>query len=296
MLKNKKGLIIFLIILLAIISILLIVFMIGSINGKFRFSNLITHKVSNELVLDEYYDNTFSIINVSASASEIYVKESLEEKVRVVIYGNKDKIDVKVNNNELLISSTEKGCTWFCFNKTVARIEIYLPKNYKNTLDITNNYGDIEIGEFLNATIHINEDCGDVEIDGGNNIAVDNDYGDVTIGTAHIANIEESCGDIKINSVNELVAENNYGDIKVDSVNSYFNVSNDCGDIKIEKVNIEKNSYIKDDFGNIKLGSTNEIYIDAKTDLGDVKINNNYHKSDIILTIKNDCGDIEVGN
>lgn len=294
--KNKKGLIIFLIILLAIISILLTVFMIGSINGKFRFSNLITHKVSNELVLDEYYDNNFSIINVSANASEIYVKESLEEKVRVVIYGNKDKIEVKDNNNELLISSNEKGCTWFCFNRTVAKIEIYLPKNYENKLDITNNYGDIDIGEFLKATININEDCGDVEIDGGNNIVVDNDYGDVTIGTAHMANIEESCGDIKINTVNELVAENNYGDIKVGSVNSYFDISNDCGDIRIENVNIEKNSYIKDDLGDIKLGTTNEIYIDAKTDLGKVKINNNYQKSDITLKIENDCGDIIINN
>lgn len=295
--KNKKGLIISLIILLAIISILLTVFMIGSINGKFRFSNLfITHKVSNELVLDEYYDNTFSIINVSASASEIYVKESLEEKVRVVIYGNKDKTDVKVSNNELLILSTEKGCTWFCFNKTIAKIEIYLPKNYENKLDITNNYGDIDIGEFLNATININEDYGDVEIDGGNNIIVNNDYGDVTIGTVHKANIKESCGDIKINTASELVAENNYGDIKVGSVNSYFDISNDCGDIKIENVNIDKNSYIKDDLGNIKLGSTNEIYIDAKTDLGKVKINNNYQKSDVILKIENDCGDIIINN
>lgn len=294
--KNKKGLIIFLIVLLAIISILLTVFMIGSINGKFKFYNFIKHKVSNELVLDEYYDNTFSVINVSAKASEIYVKESLEEKVRVVIYGNKDKTDVKVNNNELLISSTEKGCTWFCFDMTISKIEIYLPKNYENKLDITNNYGDIDIGEFLNATININEDCGDVEIDGANNIIVDNDYGDITIGTAHMANITESCGDIKINTANELVAENNYGDIKVGSVNSYFDISNDCGDIRIENVNIEKNSYIKDDLGYIKLGTTNEIYIDAKTDLGKVKINNNYQKSDITLKIENDCGDIIINN
>ena len=41
---------------------------------------------------------------------------------------------------------------------------------------------------------------------------------------------------------------------------------------------------------------TNEIYIDAKTTLGRTKVNNCYQKSDVTLTIKNQCGDIEIDN
>lgn len=42
--------------------------------------------------------------------------------------------------------------------------------------------------------------------------------------------------------------------------------------------------------------STNDIYIDAKTDLGDVDVNHNNRMSGITLKIKNNCGDIEVDN
>ena len=73
-------------------------------------------------------------------------------------------------------------------------------------------------------------------------------------------------------------------------------MENDCGDIEVNNINLNKNSYIKDEYGDIKIGNTNELYIDAKTNLGKVKIKNNYHKSDITLKIENDCGDIEVNN
>ena len=79
-------------------------------------------------------------------------------------------------------------------------------------------------------------------------------------------------------------------------VNNYLNLTNDSGDIKINNVNLNKNSIIKDEYGDIEINNTNQIYIDAKTDLGDTKINNNFHKSDITLKIENECGDITVNN
>ena len=52
-------------------------------------------------------------------------------------------------------------------------------------------------------------------------------------------------------------------------------------------------SEISASLGNVEIGKTNEIYIDAKTTLGRTKVNNNYQKSDVTLTIKNQSGDIE---
>ena len=52
----------------------------------------------------------------------------------------------------------------------------------------------------------------------------------------------------------------------------------------------------ENNLGDIKILNTNEIYFDAKTNLGDTKINNNYNKSEITLKIQNDCGDIEINN
>jgi hypothetical protein len=271
--------------------------MIFVMSGKIRISKFVLHhNVSNELIIDEKYELDFNIINVKSSSSDIYIKKSEDNNIRVIVYGDKDNTSVDTNNNELSITSKEKGCIGFCFNTTVAKIEVYIPEDYENEINLDNNYGDIEVAEFLNATIDINADCGDVKVSGAKNVTISNDYGDVILEKAETASINVSAGDIKINTVKNLTAENNYGNIKIDNVNSYLNVKNDCGDIKISNINIDKKSYIEDNYGDIQIGSTNEIYIDAKTDLGDVKINNNYNKSDITLIIKNDCGDIKVSN
>ena len=44
----------------------------------------------------------------------------------------------------------------------------------------------------------------------------------------------------------------------------------------------------------VAVDNINDIYVDAKTDMGDVKIKNNNRKSDITLTIDDDMGDIRV--
>ena len=138
----------------------------------------------------------------------------------------------------------------------------------------------------------IEEDCGDVQILGGNIIKVDNNYGNIEIGKSNVSVINEDCGDVTISNTNDATVKNSYGNIKIESVNNYLHLENDCGDIELNSLNLKKESYIKDDYGNIKIGNTNEIFIDAHTDLGKIKINNNYNKSDITLKIENDCGSL----
>lgn len=294
--KNNKF-IIFLIFLLTIISIVLIIFMFSMINGKTKFPIFnFNNKVSNKLVFEQTYEKMFDEIIINSSSSNIYIKTSEDNLVKVVIYSDEDKTNVTELDNKLTITLKEKNCIGFCFNYTVPKIEVYLPKDYKNNINITNNYGDVEIDEFLNANMEILEDCGDVKIKGGNTIKVTNDYGDIKISNANDIDIKESAGDVIIGSVNNVKVENDYGDIEIDKVNNYLDLNNNCGDIKLENINLSKNSSITDSYGDIKIGKTNEIYIDAKTDLGDIKINNNYNKSDINLKIQNDCGDIKINN
>lgn len=294
--KNKK-LTIFLIVILSIISIALIVFMIGLINGNFKFLNFkFNYKVSNELVLDEVYDNEFNDISILSNASDIYIKQSSDEYIRVIIYGEKENTSVENQNEKLSIVSKQKSCTGFCFNNTIAKVEVYIPKEYENSIEINNQYGDIRIDEFSNANIDIDEDCGDVTVISGKKVSIDNNFGDITLDKADSADIKESAGNVKIGDVFDITVNNAYGDIEINRVNNYLNLSNDCGDIKVRSIVLNKNSYIENNFGDIKIESTNEIYINAQTNLGDVKINNNYQKSDITLTIKNDLGDITINN
>ena len=294
--KNKKW-IITLIVLLSIIMIVLSIFFVGLLENRFKFKGFkIGLQNSTELILDKTYEEKFNNIIIDASISEISIKKSNTENTKVIIYGEKDNTEVATSRDTLKIKTSSKNCLGFCFNQKSAKIEIYLPEEYAGNMDIKNDYGDISIDEFLNANIDIEEDCGDVEILGGNIVKVDNDYGDTKIEKASVLTINEDCGDVVITKTNDATVKNSYGDIEIKEVTNYLHLENDCGDIEINNINLNKKSYIKDEYGDIKIGSTNELYIDAKTDLGKVKIKNNYHKSDITLKIENDCGDIEVNN
>lgn len=294
--KNKK-LIITLIILLSFISIAIIIFMIGLIKGNIKMPRFGFHfsKESNQLVINETYNQTFNNINIASSASNIYVKSTKEKDVKVVVYSSENKVDVKTNNNELLIESKNK-CTSFCVNMTIDKIEVYLPSNFNNNILINNNYGDVNLDEFLNSNIEVNENSGDVIILGGKNVTVNNDYGDIKLEKATKADIEASAGDIEIGTVNDIKVENSYGDININKVLNYLEVNDDCGDIEIDEIILNEDSTINNNLGDIKINDTNQIYIDAKISLGDIKINNNYNKSDVTLKIKNDCGDITINN
>ena len=295
MMKNKKW-IIALIVLLSIIMIAISIFFIGLLQNDFKLKGFrFGIQTSNELVLDKIYEEKFNNIVIDATTSEIFIKRNDTENIKVVIYGKKDYTSIETKLETLNIKITEKNCIGFCFNQKEAKVEIYLPKEYDGKIDIKNDYGNISIAEFLNANINVEEDCGDVLIVGGNIVKVDN-YGDIEVEKANILTINEDCGDVLVSNTNDATIKNSYGDIKIKSVDNYLHLENDCGDIKLDDINLKKDSYIKDDYGDIEIGNTNELFIDAKTDLGKVKINNNYHKSDITLKIENDCGDIKVNN
>ncbi len=294
--KNRKW-IIALIILLSIIMIALSIFFIGLLQNDFKFKGFMMGvQSSNELILDKTFEEKFNSIVIDATTSEIYFKRSNTENIKAVIYGEKDYTDIETNLDTLNIKTKEKNCIGFCFNQKSAKIKIYLPKDYAGNINIKNDYGDVFIDEFLNGNIDVEEDCGDVKMLGGNIVKVVNDYGDIEIEKANVLSVNEDCGDVLISKTNDATVKNSYGDIKIKSVNNYLYLENDCGDIELNNLNLKKDSYIKNDYGDIEIDNTNELFIDAKTDLGKVKIKNNYHKSDITLKIENDCGDIEVSN
>ena len=240
---------------IALIGIILLVY-IG-----FRYG-IRTYKISDKLFLNESYSIIYDDISIDTAASSIEIKEADDEKIKLVIYGDDDKITVDKTDKTLSVKTNEEKCKFFCFNVMMPKVELYLPKNYHNNIHINNKYGNVNIDAFSKMNL----------------------------------DIKVNAGDAFIKEIKSITAKLNYGDIKIGKINEYLDINNDCGDIKIDSVNIEKDSYIKNDLGSIKVGSTNEIYIEAKTDLGDVQINHNYINADITLEIKNNCGDIKVNN
>lgn len=262
---NNKGLIITLIILLIIVIILLIAFLGLSINGKIGLQKW-NAKKSKQVIFDNSYEmSQVGSLEILSAAGDIKFEESTDGKVRVVVYGeNEEELQVSLNGNQLNVDFAQYRHRKFFlgFRFYSNDIMIYLPKDVAHEISVKANYGDIKAIDLPNSTMNIREDCGDVILGKMKNVFV----------------------------------KNSYGDIKIAEISNKVEIESDCGDVKIGSVNLMENSSIVNSLGDIKIGQTNEIYMDAKTELGEVKINHNDRHADIILKIQNSCGDIKVGN
>lgn len=263
---NNKGTIITLIILLLIITASLIALLVLCLTGKANFLGIFNNwnKKYNTVIIDEIYETSdINNITIRSQAGDVNFEESSNDQIRIVVYGRNSE-DCKITNTSGILkvdSSNNSNHNWFNFNSYISDIIVYLPSNYENEINIKINYGDCNLINLENATINIDSDCGDIKTGKVKNISVDSSYGDVNIGT-----VLNKC-----------------------------NLESSCGDIDIDNVNIKENSSIKSNLGDIKINNITDVYVDAKVDLGDIKVRNNNRHSEITLKIDNDCGDIKVG-
>lgn len=261
--KNKE-LIIVNIIILSIVVIGLIFVLFSCINNKFNFFNISNR--SKTKIYDETYDvKEISDIEISSDCGDVKIQETSDENIKVVVYGeNKDSLKVNLyNEKDLKIDYSEKRrLSFFGINSSISYTVVYIPSTYDRNISIDVKYGDIEIDDFENTTMDINNDC----------------------------------GDINIGKVKDLKVKSSYGDIEVKSVLNKLNIRSNCGDIEVDNIQLLENSSIKSDLGDIKIGTTNDICIDTKVSLGDCKVNNSNRNSEIVLSIENNCGDIKVNN
>lgn len=262
---KNKGVILSLIIVLLIVIIGLIVFLSMTINGNFHVGSFGAKK-SEQVIYDESY--TMSEINhleILSSSGDVTFSESTDGQIRVVVYGkDAEELETSLNDGKWRIdySKYKNKSVSFGWNFYMNDINVYLPKEYANHISLNTNYGNVEVIDLENATMEIESDCGNVTLGKIKDISVDSDYGDV----------------------------------KIETVLEKLSIKSSCGDVKINSIAITQNSEIESDFGDVKIGETNDIFIQAKTDLGDVKVNNNNRYGDVVLKIENDCGDIKVEN
>lgn len=283
------------IIIILIILLLLIIIGIMAVNKlKSNYRNF--YKVSNNLVLDESYNIFFKQINIDSIISDINIKKSTDNTTRVIINGDSDYVNVYEKDNELFVEIEDRACLGFCFSATIANVEIYLPENYSNLIKIKNKYGNIVIDKFVNTDFDIDSEYGNVDTNGSDFIKIDIAHGNLTLDYSIMARINSLKGNIIIGEVSDVKILNSSGDITVEKVNEYLSLINDTGDITIKNVNLIKDSFIQNKYGDIIIENTNKIYINANTDLGDVKIKDNFKESELILKIENNNGNIIVGS
>lgn len=262
---KNKGLIIATIILLSIVIFFLTMFLVLALSGKINFRGMMFgFSKSTNVVFDEQFElDAIKSIEIKQDAGDIIIKETSNDYIQVVLYGE-DKNDVKVdlNNGNLNIDYTHKKVRLFSFGGTKNDIIIYMPSSYSNEIKIKNDYGECEIADLENATVNI--DC--------------------------------DAGNVNLGKVKNAIIKCDFGNIEVKEVLNKCEIDADCGNIKIDKISIKENSSIKADLGNIDINNTNDIYIDANVDLGKTNINNNNRQSNITLKINCDCGNVTINN
>ncbi|MCI9087010.1 MAG: DUF4097 domain-containing protein [Clostridia bacterium] len=260
--KNKTGIIILLILLSIIIfslTMFLVRYLCGGETNMIRWGRNSKNVIFNQTyTLEEIQD-----IDIKQDAGDIIIREAPNDNFEVIIYGN-DTQDVNVNLSyeKLSIDYTRKmSFFFFNFGITKNNIIVYVPTKYAKDITIKNDFGNCEIGNFENLSI-------DVECDAGN----------VEVGKIRNTNIQ--C---------------DLGGVKVEEVLNKCNISVDSGNVRIDRLSIQENSFIKVDLGNVTIDEINDIYVDAKVDLGNSTVNGSNRNSDIILKIECDCGNIKVG-
>lgn len=261
---KNNGVIITLLIILSVLIFGLVYFLIMCLNGNFSFMNMtgIFGRKSKNVVFDENYEvDLIEKLEIIQTAGDIELKESTDGKVRVVAYGeDANKLKVTLDNSLLKVDYSEYKNKVFSFNSYTNDIIVYIPEEYSKEIDIDSKYGDCKICDLENATMTINQACGDVEL----------------------------------GKVKNITVTNNLGDVKIGSVLNKCNIESNCGDVKINNAEINEDSFIELDLGDVKIANINDVFVDAKTSLGDTKVDSNNRHSEITLKIKNSCGDIKV--
>lgn len=274
---KNKGLLITLLTLIGLLIVGLVTVMILFMNGKLNFDNIkFMSGESTNLIFEENYETELHNIKIDSDIYSIKFIHSEDEYAHVRIYSDNNKIkEVKNDGSKLDIQVREKSHIGI-FNFVTPAVYIELPSNFVGEFNIISDVGNIHIDEFDNASLKLSADVGNTKIKSINTIEADADVGNITIEKVKYAFIETNTGNIKINEVNN------------------FKLEADTGNINIEKAYLESDSKIKTDTGNIKIKETNDVYINAKADVGNTKVNNSNRKADIELNIKTDTGNIKV--
>lgn len=246
--KNNRGLLITLIVLLSIIALLLSgIFTFTLISGTRSFKSFIPTKT--QTVFDESYSTEdIKNITIDNNAGDIIIKNSKDGKIRVTANGNTDdEFSAAADGSTLNISNEViNRRNFFIFGalKKGADIVLYLPEEL-DSLNINSNFGNVKIEDKLTT-----------------NLTIDNDM----------------------------------GNIEAEKLGGSFDLNTNMGNIEIEEINITADSKAVSNMGNIDIEKTNKIKIDASVSMGDNDVKDSTPSADITLTAKTDMGDIEIND
>ncbi|MBR4619182.1 MAG: DUF4097 family beta strand repeat protein [Bacilli bacterium] len=313
---NNKGLIITLISVLSVIAVGLIVGMVLLMTKKFDFS-FDFGKVKKLKLVANYEAKVEEInkIDFNLYSTDVEIKESTDELIKVEYYSNKEKnADIKQEGNTIIVNEEEKGnyCIGFCFNNR--KIVLYIPSTYEGMYSLETKSGDIvfEI-DASKSNIEIDTASGDVLFKNANDVDILTISGDVkgeisnktkihsTSGDIKIKEAKESSdikttsGDIYVGKVTKTTINSISGDVKVDKVTESMNIKTVSGDVLVATLEMKQNSNINTTSGDVIINNNaSNCYVEFDSTSGDKNVNHSDRKSDLILKVHTVSGDLLV--
>ena len=276
---KNKSLIITLIIVLSILVLGLISLMSHLLIKGNRIN--FNFKKENELIYEEEYNvDEVNNLTINSISSDILFKESTNNEIKVIVYGDKyNNLKVELNNNILTIDYDVETnfCIGICF--TNDRLIIYIPNTYNKNIKINTTSGDVLGLNLINAKLDFKSVSGDIQI---NNIDE--------------ASITMTSGEVNINKINKTNIKTVSGDIEINTITEKLNIETTSGEIAIDNLTLTTDSKIKTISGDVEIDNATNIYFDTNTVSGDIKVKNNDRKADYELSIKTTSGDISVNN
>lgn len=277
--KNKTYTIL-LVILLSIIAIAIIGTLIVILTNSPAYFGKWSYNRKSLIIYEKTYSsNDFQQIQIDVTSTDLTVKPSDNDEIKIVIYGTKeDNANSIIENDTLMITKNTKNqfCFGFCFyNKD--EIVLYLPSEIEITLTATTQSGDIKVGNFENVSLNLETSSGDIEI-----------------GTVKDVELVTKSGDVKVESSNRTKIQTRSGDIEVSNIQTYADCKTSSGDVKIGIFQIVEDSTIQTASGDVLIHQITDSYIDTKTRSGDIRIKENNRFSEIELHIETSSGDITV--
>lgn len=277
--EKKKTITIILITFLTLIAGLILVLMFFIIKEEKNSISFMEDEKKKIIYEKNYALSDIKELKINSRRSDIEIKNTKEEQIKVIIYGStKEKATSYIKNNILNISKNieKRICFGLCLHEE-DKIVVYLPKQIKSTLEIQNQSGDIIIEKLPNLELKINNTSGNIEIEKVNK-----------------SNITTISGDILLNETSIATLRSKSGEIEIKQISDFANIETTSGDIEVMNFNMLRNSSMKTTSGNITILSINDIAILSHTKSGDLRIKESNKEAKSILKVYTTSGNITI--
>lgn len=247
--RSNRGLIITAIVLLAVIAVLLSGILLYAM---FNDGDLSFHSGNkNQTVFDESFDtHGVSKITVHSSFGNINIRHSSSDEIRIFTKDGDSRYFSAVCENGVITVENKADKKRranlkpvFAGRSVSSDIDIYLPENCVDKIEINSDFGNVDIDSLDNISLTADCDCGNIEADYiGGDFDLSTDMGNIEIDRINISknsSAQSSMGNIEIENINEVRVE-------------YETSMGDC--------DVKKNN------------SSSAVTLRAKTSMGDIEI------------------------